>query len=195
MTQLKVDPDPACGRIESFESFTGHTGLLSVGAKWNHMMSPAPGPGGSQFRQYDMPPLSDFNGDGPPALVLAAEGLTWRTGPISRNSASVSSLRKRGFHLNHLLAMVFVAHINCLEPDVDSRIAQRLWRTLAVELHEHFLKIRNHRIARQQGDAQRRRGVRTRRSAHHRSGHVVEYADNHGGGCMMFSFFLQRKDP
>lgn len=51
-----------------------NTGLLSVGKKWNHMMSPAPGPWGSQFRQYDMPPLSDFAGEGPPALVLAAEG-------------------------------------------------------------------------------------------------------------------------
>jgi hypothetical protein len=47
---------------------------LSVGAKWNHMMSPAPGPWGTQFRQFEMPPLSDFSGEGPPSLRVAHEG-------------------------------------------------------------------------------------------------------------------------
>lgn len=47
---------------------------LSVGTKWNHMMSPAPGPWGTQFRQFEMPPLSDFSGEGPPSLHVALEG-------------------------------------------------------------------------------------------------------------------------
>jgi hypothetical protein len=55
---------------------TGHynTGLLTVSDKWNHMMSAAPGPWGSQRYQFEMPPLSDFDGSGPPALEVAAEG-------------------------------------------------------------------------------------------------------------------------
>jgi hypothetical protein len=51
-----------------------NTGLITAGAKWNHMMSPAPGPWGTQFRQFEMPPLSDFAGDGPPTLGMALEG-------------------------------------------------------------------------------------------------------------------------
>jgi len=51
-----------------------NTGLLTAGAKWNHMISPAPGPWGTQFRQFEMPPLSDFAGTGPPALGMALEG-------------------------------------------------------------------------------------------------------------------------
>jgi hypothetical protein len=51
-----------------------NTGLLTVGAKWNHMISPAPGPWGTQFRQFEMPPLSDCAGSGPPALGVALEG-------------------------------------------------------------------------------------------------------------------------
>ncbi len=50
------------------------TGLLMVSNKWNHMMSAAPGPWGNQFHQFDMPPLSDFAGSGPPALDVSAEG-------------------------------------------------------------------------------------------------------------------------
>jgi hypothetical protein len=50
------------------------TGLVTAGAKWNHMMSPAPGPWGAQVHQYDMPPLSDFSGEGSPALGMALEG-------------------------------------------------------------------------------------------------------------------------
>ena len=51
-----------------------NTGLLSVSNKWNHMMSTAPGPWGSQRFQFEMPPLSDFAGSGPPALDVATEG-------------------------------------------------------------------------------------------------------------------------
>ena len=48
-------------------------GLLTVGSKWNHMAS-LPGPWGQQWRQWDMPPLSDFSGEGPPELKLSTEG-------------------------------------------------------------------------------------------------------------------------
>jgi hypothetical protein len=51
-----------------------NTGLVTAGAKWNHMISPAPGPWGAQFRQFDMPPLSDCAGTGPPAMGMALEG-------------------------------------------------------------------------------------------------------------------------
>ncbi len=51
-----------------------NTGLVTAGAKWNHMMSPAPGPWGTQFRQFEMPPLSDVSGTGPTALGVALEG-------------------------------------------------------------------------------------------------------------------------
>jgi hypothetical protein len=51
-----------------------NTGLVTVGDKWNHMISPAPGPWGNQFRQFDMPPLSDFAGAGPAALEVTCEG-------------------------------------------------------------------------------------------------------------------------
>jgi hypothetical protein len=51
-----------------------NTGLVTAGAKWNHMISPAPGPWGAQFRQFDMPPLSDFSGSGASALGVALEG-------------------------------------------------------------------------------------------------------------------------
>jgi hypothetical protein len=63
----------AAGRIIEL---TAHynTGLVTVSNKWNHMMSPAPGPWGNQFRQFDMPPLSDFAGTGPATLGVALEG-------------------------------------------------------------------------------------------------------------------------
>jgi hypothetical protein len=51
-----------------------NTGLVLAGAKWNRMMRPAPGPWGDQYYQFIMPALSDFAGDGPPALDVAAEG-------------------------------------------------------------------------------------------------------------------------
>ena len=51
-----------------------NTGLLTVGDKWNHIISAAPGPWGAQFHQFDMPPLSDCAGNGPPALGVALEG-------------------------------------------------------------------------------------------------------------------------
>ncbi|MBC7363217.1 MAG: glycosyl hydrolase 115 family protein [Candidatus Aminicenantes bacterium] len=49
-------------------------GLITVGGKWNHMMSWAPGPWGNQFYQFVMPPLSDYDGNGPPALGIELEG-------------------------------------------------------------------------------------------------------------------------
>ena len=49
-------------------------GLITVGDKWNHMISWAPGPWGSQRHQFEMPPLSDFDGLGPPTLGIALEG-------------------------------------------------------------------------------------------------------------------------
>ena len=51
-----------------------NTGLITAGAKWNKMISPAPGPWGAQFRQFDMPPLSEVSGTGPAALGVALEG-------------------------------------------------------------------------------------------------------------------------
>ena len=51
-----------------------NTGLVTVSNKWNHMMSPAPGPWGNQRYQFEMPPLSDFDGSGPPTLDVVAEG-------------------------------------------------------------------------------------------------------------------------
>jgi len=48
--------------------------LISVGDKWNHMVSWAPGPWGAQRHQFEMPPLSDFDGLGPPTLGVAPEG-------------------------------------------------------------------------------------------------------------------------
>jgi len=49
-------------------------GLITVGDKWNHLISWAPGPWGSQRHQFEMPPLSDFDGLGPPTLGVALEG-------------------------------------------------------------------------------------------------------------------------
>jgi hypothetical protein len=49
-------------------------GLITVGSKWNHMISWAPGPWGAQRHQFEMPPLSDFDGLGPPTLGVALEG-------------------------------------------------------------------------------------------------------------------------
>jgi len=49
-------------------------GLITVGDKWNYMVSWAPGPWGSQRHQFEMPPLSDFDGLGPPRLGVALEG-------------------------------------------------------------------------------------------------------------------------
>lgn len=51
-----------------------NTGQLIVSNKWNHMMSAAPGPWGNQRHQFEMPPLSDFAGQGPALLDIAAEG-------------------------------------------------------------------------------------------------------------------------
>jgi len=51
-----------------------NTGLHTVSNRWKRMMSPAPGPWGAQARQFEMPPLSDFAGDGDAALEVRAEG-------------------------------------------------------------------------------------------------------------------------
>jgi hypothetical protein len=50
-----------------------NTGLLTVGGKWNHMAS-LPGPWGGQWRQWDMPPLSEYAGEGPACMNLSLEG-------------------------------------------------------------------------------------------------------------------------
>jgi len=50
-----------------------NTGLLTVGSKWNHMAS-LPGPWGGQWHQWDMPPLSEYAGEGPAYMNLSLEG-------------------------------------------------------------------------------------------------------------------------
>ena len=50
-----------------------NTGLLTVGSKWNHMAS-LPGPWGGQWDQWEMPPLSEYAGEGPASMNLALEG-------------------------------------------------------------------------------------------------------------------------
>jgi len=70
------DAAKARAAAERIIELTTHynTGLVTVSNKWNQMMSPAPGPWGAQFRQFDMPPLSDVSGTGPTALGMALEG-------------------------------------------------------------------------------------------------------------------------
>jgi len=51
-----------------------NSGLVTAGEKWRYMMSWTPGPWGSQRHQFEMPPLSDYDGLGPPTLQVAAEG-------------------------------------------------------------------------------------------------------------------------
>ena len=46
---------------------------LTVGAKWDHMAS-LPGPWGNQWRQWDMPPVSTYSGEGHPRMHLSLEG-------------------------------------------------------------------------------------------------------------------------
>ena len=48
--------------------------LVTAGDKWRHMMTATPGPWGSQRHQFEMPPLSDYDGVGPPALQVVPEG-------------------------------------------------------------------------------------------------------------------------
>jgi len=47
--------------------------LITVGAKWDHMAS-LPGPWGGQWHQWDMPPVSNYSGEGEPAMQIATEG-------------------------------------------------------------------------------------------------------------------------
>jgi hypothetical protein len=56
---------------QTIEHYNKH--LLTVGSKWNYMAS-LPGPWGAQWHQWDMPPLSNFSGEGPATLQLATEG-------------------------------------------------------------------------------------------------------------------------
>jgi hypothetical protein len=65
--------EAAAARIIDLTNHYNNT-LLTAGAKWRHMMSPAPGPWGSQRHQFEMPPLGGFTGTGPPALDVATEG-------------------------------------------------------------------------------------------------------------------------
>jgi len=58
--------------IELTAQYNG--GLTTAGSKWKYMMSWAPGPWGDQCHQFEMPPLSDYDGVGPPALGVALEG-------------------------------------------------------------------------------------------------------------------------
>lgn len=51
-----------------------HNNGFIIGGKWRHMTAPAPGPWGNQRHQFEMPPLSGFDGSGPPALEVAPEG-------------------------------------------------------------------------------------------------------------------------
>ena len=44
-----------------------------AGSKWDRMAS-LPGPWGSQWRQWDMPPLSSYSGEGFPKMQLSIEG-------------------------------------------------------------------------------------------------------------------------
>ncbi|MFU8847686.1 MAG: glycosyl hydrolase 115 family protein [Opitutales bacterium] len=48
--------------------------LTGVGDKWRYMMTSAAGPWGRQRHQFEMPPLSEFAGGGPPALEVVPEG-------------------------------------------------------------------------------------------------------------------------
>ncbi len=50
-----------------------NTGLITVGSKWNHMAS-LPGPWGAQWQQWAMPAVSDYPGNGGPAMGMALEG-------------------------------------------------------------------------------------------------------------------------
>lgn len=61
--------------LQELEAVIAHynRGLLTVGDKWNHMAT-MPGPYGGQAHQFDMPPLSHFNGSGPASLGIAPEG-------------------------------------------------------------------------------------------------------------------------
>jgi hypothetical protein len=47
--------------------------LVTAGSKWDRMAS-LPGPWGGQWRQWDMPPLSFYSGEGEPAMQAVAEG-------------------------------------------------------------------------------------------------------------------------
>ena len=110
-----------------------NTGLVTAGAKWKHMMSPAPGPWGTQFRQFEMPPLSDFSGSGPPALGVALEG----GAPQTLADLSVYSQDKRFIDLYNTgkgeIRWTAVPSQPWLQIDLTSgafTTEQRLWATI-----------------------------------------------------------------
>lgn len=67
--KLAIEADKQINEI--IKHYNQH--LLTVGSKWNYMAS-LPGPWGAQWHQWDMPPLSNFSGDGPANLQLVTEG-------------------------------------------------------------------------------------------------------------------------
>lgn len=63
----------AAEAIQEMDHHYNHE-LTGVGDKWRYMMTSTPGPWGRQRHQFEMPPVSDFAGGGPPALEVAPEG-------------------------------------------------------------------------------------------------------------------------
>lgn len=67
--------DKAKRAADEIDTLTGYYNrkLIRAGNKWEHFMA-LPGPWGAQIRQFDMPPLSNFSGEGPAQLGIALEG-------------------------------------------------------------------------------------------------------------------------
>ncbi len=63
----------AAERIIELTDHYNH-GLVTAGDKWRYMMTWSAGPWGSQRHQFEMPPLSDYEGVGPPTLHVFPEG-------------------------------------------------------------------------------------------------------------------------
>lgn len=63
----------AAERIIALTDHYNH-GLVTAGDKWRYMMTWSPGPWGNQRHQFEMPPLSDYDGVGPPTLHVSPEG-------------------------------------------------------------------------------------------------------------------------
>jgi len=75
-TTARIHAMQARAAAESIIKLTDryNTGLVKAGNKWQHMITWAPGPWGSQRHQYEMPPLSDYDGVGKATLLVSAEG-------------------------------------------------------------------------------------------------------------------------
>ena len=54
-------------------NYVANRELITVGGKWDRMAS-LPGPWGNQWRQWDMPPVSYYSGEGNSELYLSMEG-------------------------------------------------------------------------------------------------------------------------